>query len=80
MALEQAAEEAKTHDRIVAPGGDPYSAQAVVAMGPELVASYLTSNERDQENVKAMIENLEAAMRQYDAQDDEAARSFRSEA
>ncbi|MDR7302674.1 hypothetical protein [Haloactinomyces albus] len=79
MALEQAADEALRHQHIVAPGGDPYSARAVTTMGSELVANYVSSNARDRESIESMIENLEAAMRRYDAQEDRSTRSFRPE-
>lgn len=78
--LDDAEREALQHDRIVPPGGDPYSQQAVKAMGPELVNNYVTSNKQDKANIQAIMENLEAAMRRYDADDDEAARRFRAEA
>ncbi len=78
--LDDAEREALQHDRIVPPGGDPYSQQAVKAMGPELVNNYVASNRQDKANIQAMMENLEAAMRRYDADDDEAARRFRAEA
>ncbi|RCW39966.1 hypothetical protein DFQ14_11348 [Halopolyspora algeriensis] len=79
MALDEAEQEALKHDRIIPPGGDPYSKQAVQTMGPELVSNYRASNHRDKANIEAMIENLDAAMRQYDAQEDAAALSFRPE-
>lgn len=77
LELEDAADEASNHENVVPPGGDPHSRRVVEAMGPELVSDYLGANKRDQDNIKAMIENLDAAMRQYDAQDGEVARSFR---
>lgn len=80
MHLDDAAGKAQRMDRIVPPGGDPYSQQAVRAMGPELVSNYLGSNQRDKANMQAMIENLDAAMRRYDADEDEAARRFTPEA
>ncbi|SDR16871.1 hypothetical protein SAMN04489718_3892 [Actinopolyspora saharensis] len=79
MHLEEAEQEANNHEVITPPGGDPYSQQAVKAMGPELVDNYRASNHRDKTNIQAMMENLDAAMRRYDADDDEAARRFRSE-
>ncbi|NHD17809.1 MULTISPECIES: hypothetical protein [unclassified Actinopolyspora] len=79
MALEEGEREAMQHETITPPGGDPYSQQAVKAMGPKLVNNYMASNQRDKANIEAMIENLEAAMRRYDADDDEAARRFRAE-
>ncbi len=78
--LEEAAGKAQRMDRIVPPGGNPYSQQAVQTMGPELVSNYLGSNHRDKANIEAMIENLDAAMRRYDVNEDEAARRFRPEA
>lgn len=79
LELEHAADEARNHEHVVPPGGDPHSRRAVTAMGPDLVGDYLGANKRDQDNIKAMIENLDAAMRQYDAQEGEAARSLRPE-
>lgn len=78
--LDEAEDEAQRHRHIVPPGGDPYSKQAVKAMGPELVNNYVASNNREKANIQAMIQNLDAAMRRYDAQEDEVARRFRPEA
>ena len=78
--LMKAQYEARKHSNIVPPGGDPRSAEAVQKMGPDLVGNYSQANERDVQNVQAMIDNLEAAMRQYDAQEDEAAQSLRQKA
>lgn len=78
MSLGEAADEAQRHRNITPPGGDPHSSRAVRVMGADLVHGYLESNQRDQANIQAMIENLDAAMRQYDAREDEAARSLRT--
>ena len=75
--LEDAANEAKRHGHLVSPGGDPYSPDAVRRMGAHLVEDYLAANERDRQNVQAMIDNLDAAMRDYDSTDDAAALSLR---
>ena len=79
-ALSRAQQQASQHAKITPPGGDPRSADAVQKMGPELVNNYSQANQRDLQNIQAMIDNLEAAMRQYDAQEDEAAQSLRPKA
>ena len=79
-ALTSASDAAQNLRRITPPGGDPHSAEAVRAMGPQLVGNYSEANQRDINNVRSMIENLDAAMRQYDAQEDEAAQSLQQKA
>lgn len=49
-------------------------------MGPKLVDNYMEANQRDTQNTQAMIENLQASLRQYDTQEDEAAKSFQQKA
>lgn len=78
--LMKARERAQRCRNITPPGGDPRSAEAVEAMGPKLVNNYMDANQRDTQNTQAMIENLQAALRQYDTQEDEAARSFQQKA
>ena len=80
QSLMQAQREATKHSKITPPGGDPRSAEAVQKMGPELVGNYYEASKRDVQNVQAMIDNLDAAMRQYDAQDQEAAQSLQQKA
>lgn len=70
--LQSASREAGGLHHLVPPGTDPYSGPAVRTMGPELVQRYLTANTRDQDNLVAMIDNLEAAMRHYDTVEDTA--------
>ncbi|WP_139235208.1 hypothetical protein [Actinopolyspora lacussalsi] len=76
-ALERAAEEARGNATLIAPGHDPYSRRAAHEMGPGLVTDYLAGNERDQRELRAMINDLEDAMRHYDAREDEANRALR---
>ena len=78
--LMKAQKEARKHSAIAPPGGDPRSAEAVQKMGTELVDNYEQASQRDLQNVQAMIDNLDAAMRQYDAQEDEAAQSLQQKA
>ncbi len=80
QALMKARSEAQNHSRITPPGGDPRSADAVQKMGPELVDNYAQASQRDLQNIQAMIDNLDAAMRQYDTQDQEAAQSLQQKA
>ena len=75
--LEDAAREAERHGHVVSPGGDPYSPGAAREMGAHLVENYLAANERDRQNVQAVIDNLDTAMRDYDSTDDAAALSLR---
>ncbi|WP_139183064.1 hypothetical protein [Actinopolyspora xinjiangensis] len=77
-ALERAADEARGNEDLVAPGHDPHSRRAAHEMGPRLVAEYLTANEREQEELRAMISVVENAMRDYDAREEEADRALRS--
>lgn len=78
--LLRARNQAQQHGQITPPGGDPRSAEAVQKMGPELVNNYMEANQRDANNIQSMIDNLEAALRQYDAQEDEAAQSLQQKA
>lgn len=65
--LQSASREAGGLQHLVPPGTDPYSGPAIRTMGPDLVQRYSAANSRDQDNLNAMIDNLEAAMRHYDA-------------
>ena len=58
------------------PGDDPVSDRAAGEMGARLVEKYLSLNHRARDNLESMIANLLAAMAQYDAEEDEAVRSF----
>ena len=80
QALQQASVQARKHSHITPPGGDPKSQEAVAKMGPDLVKTYYQANQRDIANIQAMIDNLDAAMRQYDAQEDESSRSLQKKA
>lgn len=75
-ALQRASSAAQRHRDLVAPGPDPYSPGAVERLGARLVDDYQDANDRDRRNIQAMIETLDAAMRHYDAHDDEAAQSL----
>ncbi|ASU77044.1 hypothetical protein CDG81_00420 [Actinopolyspora erythraea] len=77
-ALERAADEARGNADLVAPGHDPHSRRAAHEMGPRLVAEYLTANEREQEELRAMIAGVEDAMRRYEAREEETGRALRS--
>jgi hypothetical protein len=75
-ALQRASSEAEQHRNLVAPGPDPYSPGATEKLGARLVDDYQDANDRDRRNIQAMIDNLDAAMRHYDAHDDVAAQSL----
>ncbi|WP_143013057.1 hypothetical protein [Actinopolyspora mzabensis] len=77
-ALERAADEARDNAPLTAPGHDPYSRRAAHEMGPRLVTDYLAGNEREQRELRAMITDLEDAMRRYDVSEDEATRASRT--
>lgn len=74
--LHGAGQEAGGLQHIVEPGTDPYSGPAVRSMGPDLVHNYLAANKREQDKINAMIDNLEAAVRHYDAREDAAAQQL----
>jgi predicted transcriptional regulator len=76
--LEAAGNEAIRHQHVVPPGDDPFSPKAAQQMGPELVANYLEANRRDKASIQALIDNLNAAMRRYDVQDDAAAQALQA--
>ena len=78
--LEAAGQEAMRHQHIAPPGDDPYSPDAARKMGPELVADYLKANDREKAGIQAMIDNLNSAMRQYDAQDNAATEAVKQQA
>ncbi|GGM59179.1 hypothetical protein GCM10012275_32980 [Longimycelium tulufanense] len=74
--LERAASVAREAGRWPAPGTDPYSPKAAERMGPQLVDNYLAANKRQQQDIKNMIQSLEAAMKSYDNADESARSSF----
>lgn len=61
---------------LVAPGPDPYSPGIVEKLGAQLVDDYQDANGRDLANIRALIDNLDAAMHRYDAHDDAASQAL----
>ncbi|CAM00168.1 hypothetical protein SACE_0828 [Saccharopolyspora erythraea NRRL 2338] len=63
-------------DYVRPPGLDPHSAEAAERLGPKAASSYLRAAEPRIDGIQALIAELLASMRAYDAQEDEIANSL----
>ncbi|QUH00137.1 hypothetical protein HUO13_04300 [Saccharopolyspora erythraea] len=63
-------------DHVRPPGLDPHSAEAAERLGPKAAGSYLRAAESHVDGIQALIAELSASMRAYDAQEDATANSL----
>ncbi|SHG50857.1 PE domain-containing protein [Streptoalloteichus hindustanus] len=75
--LREAAELANDSKKIDPMGKDQFSPHAAERMGPRLVENYLAANKRQQDDIKRMIESLDAAKKSYENTDDANKAAFR---